>query len=143
METPPRGFWIKKENSRKDNSEELEKFNNLKDKELHDLVWKKSMHELSDEINVSVGKISRTCKERGIKVPPAGYWKRKFNPTREELQKLATVKQIKDIARENCVDEYVVIKRYRELKSMGVVLKRAKPFIKVNGKCQKSLGDFI
>jgi putative DNA modification/repair radical SAM protein len=35
------------------------------------------------------------------------------------------------------------IKRYKELKNMGVVLKRARPFLKVDGKCQTRLGDYI
>ena len=35
------------------------------------------------------------------------------------------------------------IRNYRELKNMGVVLKRAKPFLEVNGKQQKRLGDFV
>lgn len=35
------------------------------------------------------------------------------------------------------------IKGYKELKNMGVVLKRAKPFLRVGGKHQKMVGDFI
>jgi len=35
------------------------------------------------------------------------------------------------------------ITKYKELKDMGVVLKRAKPFIKVNGKVQSTLDNFI
>lgn len=35
------------------------------------------------------------------------------------------------------------IKGYQQLKNMGVVLKRAKPFLKINGCYQKNLGDFI
>lgn len=35
-----------------------------------------------------------------------------------------------------------MIKKYEQLHNIGVVLKRAKPFIKVNGVCQKRLGDF-
>jgi predicted DNA-binding helix-hairpin-helix protein len=35
------------------------------------------------------------------------------------------------------------LKGYKELKNMGVVLKRARPFLNVDGKRQKMLGDFI
>ncbi|PBB45540.1 hypothetical protein CK222_03430 [Mesorhizobium sp. WSM3866] len=42
---------------------------------LHDLVWTKSMEEVSAHLGASAGKISAICRENDIPVPPPHYWR--------------------------------------------------------------------